>query len=603
MTPRTGSAPARQSASTRSVQRAREHFVTHGSGGPDATGALRAEIEASWVRSRQLAVDVDRVEPAYVERLDHDTLLARSAAPVLQSLRNELAGEPIGILLTDSRGTILERQCPDRQLVRTLDAARLAPGFVFAESSVGTNGIGTAIEMRKPTMVTGAEHYVESLKQFSCAAATIQHPVTHAFMGIIDFTATTPHANPLLLTFARSTAQRLQDQLLAQTTAREVALMRDYLAACHHTGGSVLALSEGLVMMNVATQQRYDLADQTALLAKIGDVSGTNHPQTFVANLPSGGTARLDYRPAFAGGSLAGGVVRVQQAGRARPSRSAGVRTGSSLPGLVGTSATWQQTCRMVLHSRQRGEWLVLEGEPGVGRSSLLRAANEVTEGGATPTVLDAADADVTPDWLEQVSATLARKDRALVLRHVDRLDADSVFQLGERLAGARAQGRQTWVAMTMAVAARRPELETELLPLFAQTVEVPPLRQHIEDLDRLVPHLLGRIVRGTQLSVCTPAMNQLKRLPWPGNVQQLHQLLVQVTKRRRSGVVTVDDLPAAGRAASRRRLSPLECLQRDAIVAALVSSDGSRERAAETLGISRATIYRRIKDYGIQTP
>jgi transcriptional regulator of acetoin/glycerol metabolism len=64
--------------------------------------------------------------------------------------------------------------------------------------------------------------------------------------------------------------------------------------------------------------------------------------------------------------------------------------------------------------------------------------------------------------------------------------------------------------------------------------------------------------------------------------------------------VVVLDDLPAECRAVTRRRLSQMESLERDALIAALVTHGGRKERAAEALGLSRATVYRKIKDYGI---
>ncbi len=50
----------------------------------------------------------------------------------------------------------------------------------------------------------------------------------------------------------------------------------------------------------------------------------------------------------------------------------------------------------------------------------------------------------------------------------------------------------------------------------------------------------------------------------------------------------------------SRRLLSPLESIERDAIVQSLQDHDGNKVRAAEALGMSRATIYRKIHEYGI---
>jgi transcriptional regulator of acetoin/glycerol metabolism len=53
----------------------------------------------------------------------------------------------------------------------------------------------------------------------------------------------------------------------------------------------------------------------------------------------------------------------------------------------------------------------------------------------------------------------------------------------------------------------------------------------------------------------------------------------------------------------SRRLLSPLESMERDAIVQSLLDCDGNKVKAAESLGMSRATIYRKIHEYGIVTP
>jgi transcriptional regulator of acetoin/glycerol metabolism len=94
--------------------------------------------------------------------------------------------------------------------------------------------------------------------------------------------------------------------------------------------------------------------------------------------------------------------------------------------------------------------------------------------------------------------------------------------------------------------------------------------------------------------------MSQLMRLPWQGNVEQLRRVLLKIAQQRRSGVINVDDLPAECRAASRRHLTQMEALERDAIVTSLITHEGSKERASEDLGMSRATIYRKIRDYGI---
>jgi transcriptional regulator of acetoin/glycerol metabolism len=97
--------------------------------------------------------------------------------------------------------------------------------------------------------------------------------------------------------------------------------------------------------------------------------------------------------------------------------------------------------------------------------------------------------------------------------------------------------------------------------------------------------------------------MHLLMRATWSGNVPQLWQVLKSVAQRRRTGAIQPADLPAEYRAVARRPLNRLEAMERDAIVHSLEDADGNKIRAARLLGMSRATLYRKIHEYGIVTP
>ena len=137
------------------------------------------------------------------------------------------------------------------------------------------------------------------------------------------------------------------------------------------------------------------------------------------------------------------------------------------------------------------------------------------------------------------------------------------------------------------------------VLPFFTHTVTVPALRHRIEDLEDLVPMLLNDMTRG-QAKMNGEAMRQLSKLPWPGNISQLHDVIAETLTRQRSGLIGIDKLPDECRSVSRRKLTRLEALERDAIVRSLQENDGNKVEAAEALGMSRATIYRKIRDFGI---
>jgi transcriptional regulator with AAA-type ATPase domain len=207
--------------------------------------------------------------------------------------------------------------------------------------------------------------------------------------------------------------------------------------------------------------------------------------------------------------------------------------------------------------------------------------------------------------WSDEVRRDLLDDPvEALVIRHVDRLVGDAAGALAAVLHEVRAQagGDAPWLAVTVASdIGTNPDL-TELQALFPRTVPVPPLRRRIEDLSELVPLLLSKLARGGDLTCSPAAMHLLKRANWPANTAQLYQVLKQVAQRRRTGSIQPTDLPAEFRTATRRSLNRLETIERDAIVQGLEDAAGNKLRAAKLLGMSRATIYRKIHEYGILT-
>jgi transcriptional regulator of acetoin/glycerol metabolism len=146
----------------------------------------------------------------------------------------------------------------------------------------------------------------------------------------------------------------------------------------------------------------------------------------------------------------------------------------------------------------------------------------------------------------------------------------------------------------------RSAQVDMLVLPFFTHTVTVPALRHRIEDLQELIPQLLRELTRGADVQLAPDAMRQLAKLPWPRNVAQLRKVLAETVARQRSGAIGVDKLPAECRSLARRKLTQLEALERDAIVRSLQENGGSKADAAEALGMSRATIYRKIKEFGI---
>ena len=568
---------------------ARERFLTSEAVEPDQ---VRDTILASWQRSRHWNVAADRIHLRYVRDPDLDSPLIRNALPVLRGLRDHLDGQPISVILTDPAGLVLTRMTGDADFERHLDRVLLAPGFSYAEEWVGTNGIGTALEGGRPMHVFGHEHYAENLENLACAAVPIHHPITGKTVGAVNLTCWCRDAGPLLIALAKTTTDQIQQALLADSGAGEFALTREYLRACRRGAGIVVAFNDDMVMMNEHARRVLDPAAQSVLLSHAAETLAAGHAATSVVDLPNGSTSQLQCRPVHAEGRLAGGILHVKLID---PVAAPVPSPRHPLPGLVGSGPLWTRAGQQVDAAYAAREWLVVEGEPGVGKLALVRAVYQRRNPGGRIAVLEAG-----PDLPEAVRREVADGAGALVVRHLDRLDPEQATKLRAALAAAAG----VWVAATITHpgpgARRRSGGEAAA---FARTVEVPPLRHHPEDLPDLVPFLLSRLVPDGRLHCSPEAMQVLMRYTWPGNTEQLWQVLRKVVQHRRTGTIHADDLPPECHTVSRRLLSPLESLERDAIVQSLRDADGDKRKAAKSLGVSRATIYRKIHEYGIVTP
>jgi transcriptional regulator with PAS, ATPase and Fis domain len=134
--------------------------------------------------------------------------------------------------------------------------------------------------------------------------------------------------------------------------------------------------------------------------------------------------------------------------------------------------------------------------------------------------------------------------------------------------------------------------------------IDLPPLRQREEDIPLLVSHFLQKLgaESGRTLSISPDALSALIAYPWPGNVRELQNTLESIAALNRSGVVTLQDLPAklcSGRADGRSmeelfaELPSLEELGRRYLAYVLKMTDNNKSQAADILGISRNTLYR----------
>jgi two-component system response regulator AtoC len=180
--------------------------------------------------------------------------------------------------------------------------------------------------------------------------------------------------------------------------------------------------------------------------------------------------------------------------------------------------------------------------------------------------------------------------------------------------------GRETLRAEARIVAATNRDLEGMVREggfradlyyrLSVVTIALPALRERPEDIPLLVEHLLRRVALRVGRRVEGVSRSALLRLvehPWPGNVRELENVLTRAVIRASGGVVGRDDLPPLAAPEGRPggedlRPRTLAEVERVHIERMLRVAQGNRGRACDLLGITRPTLRRKMREYGLQS-
>ncbi len=142
--------------------------------------------------------------------------------------------------------------------------------------------------------------------------------------------------------------------------------------------------------------------------------------------------------------------------------------------------------------------------------------------------------------------------------------------------------------------------------------IELPPLRDRREDIPLLVHAFINefsQVDRKKVTGITPEALGILQYYDWPGNVRELRNCIESMVVLAKKPILNEDDIPA-----EIRRLqtdipvfsSPdslnIKTMEKELIRAAIAQASGNKKRAAEQLGISRRTLYRKMEEYGLKS-
>ncbi len=315
------------------------------------------------------------------------------------------------------------------------------------------------------------------------------------------------------------------------------------------------------------------------------------------------------------------------------------VERGRRARAMVGRSAAITEVYKAVARVASSRASILIQGETGTGKELVARAIHDAGPRAAGPYV--AVNCPSLPEGLLESELfghvrgafTGATEDRAGLFETADGgtllLDeiGDMPLAVQAKLlrvletSEVRRVGASTAKTVDVrVVAATHRDLgravrggsfrEDLLYRLNTVTIDVPPLRERVEDIPLLVEHFIHQVAErsgGGVQGIDPRALAALEGYPWPGNVRELAHVIERAMALARGPAIHTSDLPAivvhAGaheREPAPASLQTLEEVERAHILSVLKSVGGVRRRAAAILGIDRKTLYRKLLAYGI---
>jgi DNA-binding NtrC family response regulator len=298
---------------------------------------------------------------------------------------------------------------------------------------------------------------------------------------------------------------------------------------------------------------------------------------------------------------------------------------------LIGEGPAMRLARRQVELAAVGGASVLLVGPPGSGRRHLAAAIHygaspPSPERLAAPTLAPLDCALLGPDLLEEVAAAVARgrlsgektAPGTLLLHRIDEISTD----LQVELAGLFVRRPLNWRLMATATGplaelARRGKFREDLAAALSTIViEMPPLARRREDLPLLAQLFLEDLNATGHRQIggfSAAALDLLDGYAWPGNLDELAEVVAESYRRATGREIDVTDLPERLRLVSQAAAHPhrpeetivlneyLGRVERELIRRALARAKGNKSRAARLLGMTRPRFYRRLTQLGLE--
>ncbi|HDR7737930.1 TPA: sigma-54-dependent Fis family transcriptional regulator [Bacillus thuringiensis] len=590
---------------------------------------INQRISESWHRCKQANVNPHMNKGQKVlssnifrEQKKKSEIFLDIALPQIQNLRKTIDELQMMALLIDPDGYVLSLS-GNKQTLKRAKHINFIEGVKWTEAAVGTNAIGTALEIEEAIMISGTEHYSVASHSWSCAAAPI-HNDDGKLIGILDFSCPIEFSHPYMLGMVTSIAHAIERECSIRVHQNELHLIHRFL--------DVIDSDEQVVICNHR--------DVIVSASKSVRERVTNWSRMKLEDLVHHGLETKLEIPVYSNERMIGKCMYLKENEQMNTYSALTFIKGITFPGVTGTSRAFQHTLEEIKLVSPTDASVYVCGETGVGKEYVARAIHENSPRKDGPFI--AVNCGSLPKELieselfgyAEGAFTGARRQGykgkfeqanggTLFLDEIGEVPPEMQVALlrvlQERTITPIGSSKEVPVNIRIITATHKDLLRLVeegkfrldlYYRLHVYPLYVPSLIERKED----IPYFIQHFCEQKNWNVVFPKSicNQFLQHTWPGNIRELVNALEriyilsqgreicekQVALLIQTMMGNQQQLELQVENKTEHTLNFREKIQRDSMIEALQKTNGNVSLAAKLLDVPRSTFYKRMQKY-----
>ncbi|PFO70065.1 sigma-54-dependent Fis family transcriptional regulator [Bacillus cereus] len=590
---------------------------------------INQRISESWHRCKQANVNPHMNKGQKIlssnifqEQKKKSEIFLDIALPQIQNMRKTIDELQMMALLIDPDGYVLSLS-GNKQTLKRAKHINFIEGVKWTESAVGTNAIGTALEIEEAIMISGTEHYTVASHSWSCAAAPI-HNDDGKLIGVLDFSCPIEFSHPYMLGMVTSIAHAIERECSIRVHQNELHLIHRFL--------DVIDSDEQVVICN---HRDVIVSASKSVRERINNWSRMKLEELMHLGLET----KLEI-PVYSNERMIGKCMYLKENKQMNTYSALTFIKGITFSGVTGTSRAFQHTLEEIKLVSPTDASVYVCGETGVGKEYVARAIHENSPRKDGPFI--AVNCGSLPKELMESELfgyaegafTGARRQGykgkfeqanggTLFLDEIGEVPPEMQVALlrvlQERTITPIGSSKLVPVNIRIITATHKDLLRLVEEGKFRQDLYyrlhvyplyVPSLIERKED----IPYFIQHFCEQKNWNVVFPKSiyNQFLQHTWPGNIRELVNVLERIyilSQGREICEKQVDFLLQTMRGNQQQlelqvenktehTLHFREKIQRDSMIEALQKTNGNVSLAAKLLNVPRSTFYKRMQKY-----